>query len=466
MISTTDPVDLADMSTEQMQEIARINNLKVPPGSFSAVGGATEESLAREWIANHGLDWRYDYSYNSWFYWNGNCWKPDKTLLAQHLIGEHLRKADGNVGRRWLGSNKFVLGVENFARRNPAVAVNHDNWDKDTMLLGTTGGVIDLNSGMLRMSKREDYITKSASVAPETGDPELWFQFLNEIFDGDQEILAFVQRLCGYCLTGETKEHSMVFLYGEGGNGKSVFLNTISGILGDYSKVAAMETFTGSQYGRHSTELATLCGARLVTASETEQGRGWDEAKLKSLTGGDPITARFMRQDFFTYLPQFKLLIAGNYAPSFRQVDEAIRRRMKIIPFTTKPQKPDRDLERKLKQEWPKILNWMIEGVLQWQTNGLHPPESVRETTEQYFTDQDVFAQWIADCCILDRSAREESTPLFASWKDYAKNAGVNPGTQSDLKTNLERKGVTSHRTSKSRGFYGISLIQGDNGDG
>jgi putative DNA primase/helicase len=161
-----------------------------------------------------------------------------------------------------------------------------------------------------------------------------------------------------------------VFCYGPGGNGKTVLLNTVSAIRGDYATVAAMETFVASQFDQHPTDMAMLCGARLVTAAETEEGRAWAETKIKQLTGGDPISARFMRQDFFTYKPTFKLMIIGNHEPALRNVDDAARRRINIVPFIRKPAVIDKQLEDKLRVEWPGILRWMIQGCLNWQTVG------------------------------------------------------------------------------------------------
>jgi putative DNA primase/helicase len=234
----------------------------------------------------------------------------------------------------------------------------------------------------VRLARPESHITKLAAVAPGDGEPALWLRFLREAVAEDAEMIGFLQRWCGYCLTGSTQEHAFAFIHGPGGNGKSVFLNAVAGILGDYSVTAAMETFTEARNDRHSTELAMLTGARLVTASETEQGRGFAEAKVKAITGGDPITARFMRQDNFTYRPQFKLMIAGNHAPSLRNVDEAMRRRLNILPFVVKPAIPDPELEAKLRAEWPQIFAWMIAGCLAWQATGLQRPDAVAGATE------------------------------------------------------------------------------------
>ncbi len=171
---------------------------------------------------------------------------------------------------------------------------------------------VDLRTGQSYAPRREDYCTKTAAYE-QGGECLLWFEFLERIANGNQELESYLQRVVGYCLTGITREQVLFFLYGTGANGKTVFINTITGMMGDYAVTAPMETFLASHTERHPTDLAMLRGARLVTASETEEGRRLSEAKIKALTGGDKIAARFMRQDFFEFTPQFKLMIAGNH---------------------------------------------------------------------------------------------------------------------------------------------------------
>ena len=207
--------------------------------------------------------------------------------------------------------------------------------------------------------------------------------------------------MAGYCLTGVTTEHALFFLYGTGANGKSVFANTLTEIMGDYATVAAMDMFMATHGDRHPTDMAGLRGARIVTSIETEQGSRWAESKLKALTGGDKITARFMRQDFFEFIPQFKLLIVGNHKPSIRNVDEAMRRRLHMIPFTVTipPAKRDRRLPDRLLAERDGILAWALRGCLEWQETGLRPPEAVMAATEDYFEAEDALGRWIEERC-------------------------------------------------------------------
>lgn len=424
----------------------------------------TEDSAAQQFVELHGDKLRYCHSHGKWFRWNGFYWEVNNTSLAFHHARELARQLAANEDDRKrykIEATSFAGGVERFARCDPNVAVTMEFWDRDPWLLGTPGGTVDLRTGILRPASLEDGITKVTAVTPDSSDCPRWLRFLVETTGGDGELIRFLQQWCGYCLTGVTQEHALVFVYGPGGNGKSVFLNTVTTILKDYAVTSAMETFTASTGDKHPTDLAMLAGARLVTASETEEGRAWAEARIKSLTGGDPISARFMRRDFFTYVPTFKLIVIGNHKPVLHNVDDAAKRRFNIVPFTLKPAKPDRELEQKLMQEAPGILQWMIDGCLDWKQSGLIRPNCVTEATAEYFSDQDLFRHWLEEECIcepgnIDRSA--SSSSLFKSWSDYAKGAGHKPGTTSTFKDNLTTAGFRFYRGEKAREFFGISL--------
>lgn len=326
-----------------------------------------------------------------------------------------------------------------------------------------------MGSGLKRgVANPSDLITKQASVAPEVGDPVVWLRFLAEAVNNDNEVIRFLRQWAGYCLTGETREHALAFVYGPGGNGKSVFLNTLVSILGDYAVTAAMETFTASRNDRHSTELAMLRGARLVTASETEEGRQWAEAKVKQMTGGDMITARFMRQDNFTFRPQFKLTIAGNHAPALNTVDDAMRRRLNVIPFVTKPAIPDPTLEKKMEAEHGQILSWAIAGCLDWQENGLVRPEAVKFATDDYFDNQDLFGQWLEERCIRAVSKWELPTRLYTNWSEFARAAGDGPGSMVTFSDRLKSRGFAKGKSGGLRVYRGLALTGAarDGGDG
>jgi putative DNA primase/helicase len=270
--------------------------------------------------------------------------------------------------------------------------------------------------------------------------------------------------MVGYCLTGSTREQCLFFLYGMGANGKSVFEGTISGILGDYARVAPIETFIASTSERHPTDLAGLQGARLVTAVETEQDRRWAESKVKTLTGGDPISVRFMRQDFFEYTPQFKLVIAGNHKPGLRSVNEAIRRRFHLVPFNVTIPEAERDLNlaEKLRTEWPSVLKWAIDGCIAWYRDGLNPPAAVREATANYLAGEDHVARWIEDCCRLGPREVAKTQELYKSYSGWCEANNEKPLSSREFSPELDRKRYTVEHTVFGNVRRGIGLrVQG-----
>jgi putative DNA primase/helicase len=296
-------------------------------------------------------------------------------------------------------------------------------------------------------------------VAPDfsTPAPE-WKRFLIEATGADVSMIRYLQRVAGYALTGSVREQTFWVIWGPGGNGKSVFINAIAGIMGDYARTAPMDAFTASNNDRHPTDLAMLMGARLVTATETQAGKRWDEARMKSLTGGDMVTARFMRQDFFTYVPQFKLIFVGNYQPDIRDVDAAMRRRIQIVPFTSVPKVVDPDLPAKLRNEWPAILAWMIEGAVRWQQDGLRAPDRVKAATLEYFEEQDAVSRWI-DEALEPSEGFLTNEEAFESWREWAGRNGEWVGTTRRIAAALARKGFTRGKSKdgKQRGFHGLT---------
>jgi len=363
----------------------------------------SEDALALEFTQRHKPELRYVASWGDWLRWEGTRWKIDETLeafdLARAVAREFANACEEGGQRARIASAARVSAIERLARSDRRHAATTDIWDRDPWLLNTPDGMVDLHTGELLQHDPAQYITKITTVSPR-GDCPLWRRILAEITGKDEGLQKFLQEMAGYGLTGSTREHALFFLYGTGGNGKSVFLNTLTAILGDYTRVAPMETFTSTQSERHPTDVAMLRGARLVTAQETENGRRWAESRIKALSGGDPVSARFMRRNFFTYTPTFKLVIAGNHKPELSGVNEAIRRRIYVVPFTVTITNPDQQLTEKLRAEWPGILAWMIEGCRMWLTNGLNPPEAVKAATAAYLAEEDKIAQWIEEACL------------------------------------------------------------------
>jgi putative DNA primase/helicase len=423
----------------------------------------TDEALALTFSARHCDDLRYVAAWGRWYEWTGAVWKPDATLRtfnrARAICREASLECNDENDAASIASGRTIASVERLARYDRRHAATVEQWDADPWLLNTPGGVVDLRTGRMRHHRADDHMTKITAVAP-GGDCPQWRAFLHKITNGDEERQTFLQRVAGYCLTGSTREHALFFGYGTGGNGKGVFLNTLTGLMNDYATIASMETFTASANDRHPTDLAMLRGARLVTAQETEEGRKWAESKIKAMTGGDPITARFMRQDFFTYMPNFKLFIAGNHKPGLRSVDEAIRRRMNLFPFDVKipPGERDAELPEKLKAEWPGILKWMIAGCLEWQLIRLAAPKAVTDATKEYFDTEDALGLWLLECCQTGSNDKATSRELFASWTQWTARTGEYTGTLKRFSQNLIARGFKSDRNNRGAGFIGVSL--------
>ncbi len=436
-------------------------------------GPLTEHRGALVFRDRHANELLYDHGRQTWLALEEGIWRPQRTALAHDYarqVASDLAAASDKVGeRRTAERASFVAGLLTHAKADRAFARWTDDFDADRDLLGVPGGAVNLRTGQLLPPDPTLLLTRSAAVRPADGGCPLWLRFLHESTGGDAALVRFLKLWCGYCLTGNVDEHALVFVYGPGGNGKSVFLNVVAGVMGDYAVTAAMDTFTASKFDKHSTDLAMLAGARLVTASETDEGKAWAEARIKQMTGGDRITARFMRQDNFQFDPQFKLTIVGNHQPTLNNVDDALRRRFNIVPFERKPANPDRELETKLKAERPAILAWMIEGCLEWRRVRLIRPESVTAATATYFSEQDLFQQWLDDECRVEPGnvhLTETTARLFASWEGYAKAAGEAAGSKKGFAPNMRRRGLHPHRLGSARLFRGVQLRHREGDDG
>ncbi len=446
----------------QMHDLADADEPVV--GTDESVWG-TEDALALAFTRRYHRDWRYVAGWGKWLVWDGQRWRTEDTLAATDLIRSVCRqtavRADNPKVAAKLASSGTVSGVERLARADRRHAATTDEWDADPWLLNTPGGVVDLKTGRQRPHERADRMTKVTTATP-GGDCPIWRQFLDEVTGGDKELQAYLQRMAGYALTGSTQEHALFFLYGTGANGKSVFVNTLATILGDYATNAPMDTFMETRTDRHPTDMAGLRGARFVAAIETEQGRRWAESKVKNLTGGDKISARFMRQDFFEFFPQFKLFVAGNHKPAIRNIDEAMKRRLHLIPFTitVPPERRDKHLQQKLLAERDGILAWAVQGCLDWQRLGrLDPPQPVKDATDEYFEAEDALGRWLDERCVRVGNAKSLTAELFTDWKQWAESAGEFIGSQKRFADLLLTRGLEKWRNGMGlRGFQGIGL--------
>ena len=428
----------------------------------------SDDALALEFAACYRDDLRYVDAWGKWLHYQDGRWARDTDRkffdLARRVCREASEKyfeivpKPHEAVRKQIASSKTVAAVLTMASSDRRLAAIPEQWDSDPWLVNTPQGALDLRMGELRPHRREDYFTRMLAVSPEQRDCPRWRQFLARVTDGNAQLQAYLQHVLGYCLTGLVREHVLFFLFGLGANGKTTFLNVVSGIFADYAKSAPIETFLDSNTDRHPTDLAGLMGARLVTAVETEEGRRWAESKLKSLTGGDVVSARFMRQDFFEYRPQFKLIIAGNRRPGLKSVDEAMARRFRLLPFNIviPVAERDKELTEKLREEWPGILHWMVQGCLAWQSEGLGIPDVVQNATSDYMAGQDVLGQWVADntqagvFCATSVLHND-----YSRWCEAMGERYILPQTK--FAQALEDRGYVRTRTKRDRGFAGIA---------
>jgi putative DNA primase/helicase len=460
----------APLNAVALSDIGAIQEILEPPPAHRDPDLILQQTVARGFAKKYAGHLRHDrLSRFKWFEWSGAHWREDVSGNSFRLACAYTEELAKSLERRGRRREAASIGKLNYAREvlagaavDPAIATDSALWDENLYLIGTPKGTLDLKTGALRDADPGDMLTKLTAVTPaERADCPRWRQFLDEATGGDDELIRFLQRFAGYSLTGSAEEHAMLFIHGPGGNGKSVFCNVIEGILCDYAKTPPMDALMATNNPKHETEIAMLKGARLVVASETEAGRAWNEPRLKKLTSSDTITGRFMRADHISFRATFKVLIAGNHRPTLRNVDDAIRRRMNLIEFNRRPALVDTKLEEKLRDEWPAIMRWMVDGCLDWQRHGLIRPQSVATATDEYMAAQDSFGAWLEDRCDVDignRSKTAAGEALRTSWAEYAKSLGEEPGSSKRFADEMQKRGFERCKIGGERGFNGLRL--------
>jgi putative DNA primase/helicase len=308
------------------------------------------------------------------------------------------------------------------------IAVESSVFDSDPYLLNLRNGVLNLQNAVLYPHDADLLITKLAPVDfDKDATCPTWLTFLDRVYAGRKALVAFMQKMTGYCLTGCTDEQTLFFLFGQGANGKTITIETLRALLGDYVKQASFESLLEQRGDTGAREdIARLEGARLVTATEAPENRRLDKSLIKALTGGDTITARHLYRASFEYRPQFKLILAGNHRPQIRGAEDAIWRRMRIIPYDVTIPEGERDpnLLEKLLDELPGILNWAIRGCFKWQDEGLGPPPDVQAATALYRTEMDMLGPFLDDCCEVIAGAAESAKSLYARYSQWCDETG------------------------------------------
>lgn len=421
---------------------------------------------------------RYDHRRRHWLVWRGHWWADD-------LDGEARRLAKLATRHRFLGAAgiedlkartdvaKFAIASENRqrldamllqAQSEPPIANAGDSWNGDSWLFGAVNGVVDLRTGQLRPGRPEDGVTLHTNVPfePDAACPR-WLGFLDEVFRGDAELIDYIWRTVGYSLTGDIREQCIFLCHGTGANGKSVFLSVLRAVGGGYACNSPFSTFELDRRASIPNDVAALCGRRLVTSSETNEGTRLNEARLKALTGGDPMTARFLHGEFFTYEPAAKLWLAVNHRPVVTDDSYGFWRRVRLIPFLRvfSGEEDDQQLRATLLAELPGILAWAVRGALEWQTRGLAPPDAVQVATESYRSESDPLAQFIDERCVVGPGYQVGAAAAFKAYTDWASAQGISERERLSNKAFGTRMTSRFEKTKgkKGRTYLGIGLL-------
>ncbi|MCO6275595.1 phage/plasmid primase, P4 family [Staphylococcus epidermidis] len=394
---------------------------------------------ADRFIDRYGNLYKYSYITNKFYIYDGMKWKVDdkgsirklidemiesikdeKIIHGDDVTEEEAREFFQKYYKKTRGTQAKKNIMNELMHRRPATP---DEFDKDDMLLNVANGYIDLTSRELYkhdINKMFSQITNTDYT--EKMQPAVWLDFLNDIFAGDQKVIRYIQKALGYSLTGSTREQIMFILFGKGRNGKSIFVEVISEILGDYSNNMQAKSLMVKKNDNVNTDIARLSKARFVTSSEPNEGFRFDEGLIKQLTGGDKVTARFLYAEEFEYTPKFKIWVSTNHKPIIRGTDDGIWRRLVLIPFDVQipEEKVDKDLKYKLLREAPAILNWMAEGAYMWMQEGLAMPEKLKEAVQKYRNEMDTLGQFIEDCCKVDKNSSEKVSNLHQAYKTWS----------------------------------------------
>jgi putative DNA primase/helicase len=355
----------------------------------STSGSISEDSLAQEFARTHGKDYRYVPG-RGFLLWTGHKWQKDEKLrhfdAMRRIARAHAAEIAKDGESRRIAAAKTVTAMATLARSDPLLVRGVEEFDADPLLLNTPAGLVDLRTAELRPHDR-DLVTKSTTVAPNFGGRcDVWLRFMEQVFAGESDVIDFVYRFLGYCLTGLTKEHALGFFFGDGANGKSTLLDFLLWLLGDYALKLPASVLMTQRGERHPTELAQFLGIRFAVSSEVDEGEYWAEARLKELTGDTTLTARYVRGDFFTFKLLCKIVIGGNHRPQMRSVDDALKRRLVLVPFMAKflGDRRDPDMLDRLKAEGPAVLASLIEGCQEYLEHGLQVPASILVASEEY----------------------------------------------------------------------------------
>jgi putative DNA primase/helicase len=431
--------------------------------------GATQDGMAQALVEHHGSEIRYVPQREKWLAWNGHQWEWDDAARHRELAKEISRNLpadkDWKDFRRSCLSAAGTSGIITQARSDARIVAAFDNLDANGWDLNTPNGIINLRTGILRPSDPAALCTRSTAVPfDQDADQGRWQEFLADTFGDDHELVAYLQRLVGYSAVGVVGPHVLPFAHGSGGNGKGVFLEALAGVLGDYATTSPNGFLMSTPFPGHETELARLAGARMVICSEVNEDDKFDEAKVKALTGGDSVTARFMRQDHFTFRPTHQLWLMGNHQPAVRSGGRSFWRRLRLIPFEHEvpENKVVDDLQGQLiRDHGPALLAWIVQGAVGYAQHGLKEPDKVKAATQEYAHEQDSVARFIDECGRL--GGGEHVTIKVGivreAYEAFCHAERMKPYTAKKFGMEMEKRGVLQIRTRSARLYGNFTLL-------
>lgn len=462
------PRELASRTTSTGTQMVSVGSAQ--PAPAVAVVGSDDAQLtdlgnARLLVAAYASTLRYVPDAGKWVTWEGTRWQwhPDDApaIEAAKDVISRIPTDDASLARHRKNSMsaRRISDATRLARSNPAMRLDAAAFDRHPWQLNTPGGVVDLHTGAIAAPTPALFHSKQTSVTPDPGMPTpLWDQFLKTTFESNADMERYMQRLAGVMFVGEVLEHILPFAHGGGGNGKGVFAEVLSAIGGDYA-TSAPQGFLVVGRDKHETELAKLQGRRLVVASEINANTRFDEAKLKALTGGDTITARFMRQDFFDFKPSHTFLMLGNDQPKVETGGDSVWRRLRLIPFThtvTDQERIENLQERLVAEEGPGILAWIIQGAVDYAADGLRTPAEVLAATDEYRAEEDHMGRFIEDRCNVGGGdlVRTETADLRRAYDEWCREQHEDAVTSQALGRALRARFNIGTTRSNGRRFY------------
>lgn len=428
-------------------------------GASQANFTPSEDSVALAFAARHS-EFRYVPPWHRWLRWDGMSWREDSAGTVYARIRELVRSfVEGSRAERSTANAAFVAGVEKLLRTDPRIVVLPEQLDADPWLLNTLSGIVDLRTGEIRAHDKSALMTKitGAGVDPTHG-AELWREFLDGITRCDAGLAGYLQRVAGYCATGVVTEDALPYLFGIGANGKSSFAEAVAAALGDYARQFPPEVLMESRGERHPTEVAQFMGVRFALTSEPSASATWNDSRVKSLTGDAKLAARYMRGDFFEFSRTHKTIVIGNHMPRLNEVTHAIRRRVQMVPFRAVfAPTPGTGMRERIKAEaLGAVLAWIVEGARLWAAKGTSPPPCVRELTDEYLSDQDVFGQWLDEACERDPRGMERASDLHRSYKLWCERAGVPADSLVRFAATLIGAGFERYKTAGANMYRGL----------